>query len=57
MFTACFQRDSVKDRVIVCLFLVLTLGLLGWAALRPVVERLTGRVERGDYRAVEEEGG
>ncbi|CAI6100551.1 unnamed protein product [Clonostachys chloroleuca] len=32
--TQCFKRDSIKDRLIVWGFLIGTLGLLGWAAIR-----------------------
>lgn len=41
--TQCFQRDSVKDRVIVWGFIVGTAGLLGWAGVRGVLE---GRVKQ-----------
>ncbi|RYO89242.1 hypothetical protein DL766_004550 [Monosporascus sp. MC13-8B] len=34
----CFQRDSRKDRIIVWGFILATAGLLGWAAVRRVVE-------------------
>lgn len=34
----CFQRDSRKDQIIVWGFILGTAGLLGWAALRKVVE-------------------
>ncbi|KAK1836758.1 putative MFS transporter [Podospora conica] len=37
--TQCFQRDSVKDRVIVWGFILGTAGLLGWAGLKGVMER------------------
>ncbi|PSR84049.1 hypothetical protein BD289DRAFT_357224, partial [Coniella lustricola] len=36
--TMCFQRDSRKDMIIVWGFLLGTTGLLGWAALRNVME-------------------
>ncbi|KAK3292402.1 uncharacterized protein B0H64DRAFT_406574 [Chaetomium fimeti] len=36
--TSCFQRDSPKDRVIVWGFILGTAGLLGWAALRRVID-------------------
>ncbi|KAH8201441.1 hypothetical protein TruAng_004365 [Truncatella angustata] len=36
--TMCFQRDSRKDMIIVWGFIVGTLGLLGWAALKRLVE-------------------
>lgn len=37
--TSCFQRDSKKDRIIVWGFIMVTGGLLLWAALRRVLER------------------
>ncbi|RMZ89037.1 hypothetical protein DV736_g3734, partial [Chaetothyriales sp. CBS 134916] len=40
VFTTCFQRDSLKDEMVVVLFLVATAGLLGWALVRPWVDRL-----------------
>ncbi|KAM0327540.1 hypothetical protein ACHAQA_005831 [Verticillium albo-atrum] len=40
--TMCFQRDSNKDRVIVWGFILGTLGLLGWAGARKVVEARGG---------------
>ncbi|KAI1861983.1 uncharacterized protein JN550_010614 [Neoarthrinium moseri] len=36
--TMCFQRDSRKDMIIVWGFIVGTLGLLGWAAVKRFVE-------------------
>lgn len=39
VFTACFQRDSRKDQIIVLLFITTTVGLLGWAAVQKVIER------------------
>lgn len=36
--TSCFQRDSAKDQVVVLVFIAATVGLLGWAGLRPWVE-------------------
>lgn len=63
--TMCFQRDSRKDMIIVWGFIVGTLGLLGWAAVKRVVEvseqkRMAGRgaiglpssVDRGAYAPV-----
>lgn len=38
MGTMCFQRDSNKDKIIVWGFLIGTVGLLGWAAFKRVVE-------------------
>ena len=43
VFTTCFQRDSLKDETVVILFLFATAGLLGWALIRPLVERLKER--------------
>ncbi|KAI9496211.1 hypothetical protein BDB00DRAFT_746455, partial [Zychaea mexicana] len=37
--TTCFARDSVKDESIVFLFLILTVGLLISAALKPRFDR------------------
>jgi hypothetical protein len=34
----CFQRDSRKDMIIVWGFILGTAGLLGWAAVKRVVE-------------------
>ncbi|OAA52529.1 hypothetical protein BBO_00370 [Beauveria brongniartii RCEF 3172] len=31
VFTMCFQRDSNKDKIIVWVFILGTVGLLGWA--------------------------
>ncbi|KND86944.1 hypothetical protein TOPH_08421 [Tolypocladium ophioglossoides CBS 100239] len=36
--TMCFQRDSNKDKIIVWGFILGTVGLLGWAAFKHVVE-------------------
>ncbi|RMD39319.1 hypothetical protein DV735_g5807, partial [Chaetothyriales sp. CBS 134920] len=38
VFTTCFQRDSLKDEMVVVLFLVATAGLLGWALVRPWID-------------------
>jgi hypothetical protein len=38
VLTTCFQRDSAKDQAVVFVFIGATVGLLGWAALRPWVE-------------------
>jgi hypothetical protein len=46
VLTTCFQRDSAKDQVIVYMFIGATVGLLGWAAVRPWVQRVR---ERGVY--------
>lgn len=39
VFTTCFQRDSFKDEAVVWIFIVATVGLLLWAAIRPWVQR------------------
>jgi hypothetical protein len=38
VFTTCFQRDSAKDQLIVCTFVLVTVGLLVWAVVRSWVE-------------------
>lgn len=38
MTTMCFRRDSLKDQVIVWGFILGTVGLLGWAAARRLLE-------------------
>lgn len=38
----CFQRDSRKDQIIVWCFILGTAGLLGWAAVRRVLEAKGG---------------
>ncbi|KAK0104575.1 hypothetical protein ONS95_004861 [Cadophora gregata] len=44
VLTTCFQRDSRKDQIVVLTFIAGTLGLLGWAAVRKVLE---GRKSEG----------
>ena len=51
--TTCFQRDSRKDQIVVLTFIAVTVGLLGWATVRKVMEkknvdgvRMTGSQER-----------
>ena len=39
MFTICFQRDSRKDQIVVLTFIASTVGLLGWAAVRKLLEK------------------
>ncbi|CAM1502391.1 Fc.00g043750.m01.CDS01 [Cosmosporella sp. VM-42] len=41
--TMCFQRDSNKDKIIVWGFIVGTVGLLGWAAFKRVLEWREGK--------------
>ncbi|RFU80589.1 hypothetical protein TARUN_1622 [Trichoderma arundinaceum] len=53
--TMCFQRDSNKDKIIVWGFIFGTLGLLGWAAFKRVLEwREARRIGRpgASYAAV-----
>ncbi|KHO01617.1 uncharacterized protein MAM_00618 [Metarhizium album ARSEF 1941] len=38
VITMCFQRDSNKDKTIVWGFILGTVGLLGWAAFKRIVE-------------------
>jgi len=52
VFTTCFQRDSAKDQAVVYAFIGATVGLLGWAAIRPWVRRVRER----RYTAVPGEG-
>ena len=40
--TTCFQRDSRKDQIVVLTFIGVTIGLLGWAAVRKVMEKRQG---------------
>ncbi|RFU27592.1 hypothetical protein B7463_g8761, partial [Scytalidium lignicola] len=61
VFTTCFQRDSRKDQIVVLTFITSTLGLLGWAGIRKIIEkrkaiggdRLRGDAQQG-YIAVNE---
>lgn len=39
VFTQCFQRDSTKDQAVVWIFILATVGLLSYAAVRPWLER------------------
>lgn len=43
IFTSCFQRDSLKDELVIYLFLIVTTGLLVWAGAKPWVEKLRER--------------
>lgn len=38
VLTTCFQRDSTKDQAVVFIFIAATVGLLGWAGVRPWVD-------------------
>ena len=42
IFAECFQRDSAKDQAVVYTFIVLTSGLLVYAAVKPWLERRGG---------------
>jgi hypothetical protein len=46
VFTTCFQRDSRKDQIVVVTFIMVTVGLLGWSALRKIIERRNGGISR-----------
>jgi hypothetical protein len=48
VFTTCFQRDSRKDQIVVLTFIASTLGLLGWAAVRKVLEKRKGTAFGGE---------
>ncbi|KAG9233876.1 hypothetical protein BJ875DRAFT_377719 [Amylocarpus encephaloides] len=39
VLTTCFQRDSRKDQIVVLTFIGTTVGLLGWAGVRKVLEK------------------
>ncbi|RYO03074.1 hypothetical protein AA0119_g5065 [Alternaria tenuissima] len=57
VLTTCFQRDSAKDQAVVFVFIGATVGLLGWAALRPWVEGWRERArERRSYIPVAGQG-
>ncbi|KAH3917890.1 hypothetical protein HBI56_179130 [Parastagonospora nodorum] len=53
VLTTCFQRDSAKDQAIVYVFIAATVGLLGWAGVRPWVQRVR---ERRNYIPVSGQG-
>lgn len=42
VFTTCFQRDSRKDQIVVVTFITVTVALLGWSAVRKVLEKRNG---------------
>jgi hypothetical protein len=48
VFTTCFQRDSRKDQIVVVTFIMVTGGLLGWSAVRKVLERRNSANNGGD---------
>ncbi|KAF2473505.1 uncharacterized protein BDR25DRAFT_132647 [Lindgomyces ingoldianus] len=43
VFTTCFQRDSAKDQAVVFIFIIATVGLLSYAAVRPWIEQWAER--------------
>jgi hypothetical protein len=51
--TTCFQRDSAKDQAVVFIFIGATVGLLGWAGIRPWVTKMR---ERRNYIPVSGQG-
>lgn len=58
VFTTCFQRDSRKDQIVVLTFIAGTVGLLGWAAVRKLLEKRTDdRVRIGDLAGYSAVGG
>ncbi|KAF4595492.1 putative MFS transporter [Ophiocordyceps camponoti-floridani] len=57
--TLCFKRVSDKDKLIVWGFIIVTLGLLGWAAFKRLVEWRDGQVlhrQAVDYSRVTGQG-
>ncbi|OJD27450.1 hypothetical protein ACJ73_01159 [Blastomyces percursus] len=51
--TSCFQRDSNKDKAVVYIFIIATVGLLVWAAVKPLVEKWILAVrERRSYSPI-----
>ncbi|KAL6152019.1 hypothetical protein ACJQWK_04704 [Exserohilum turcicum] len=57
VLTTCFQRDSAKDQAVVFIFIGATVGLLGWAGLRPWIEGWRERArERRSYIPVAGQG-
>jgi len=57
VFTTCFQRDSIKDETVVIIFLILTTGLLGWALIKPWIDRLRERSAGREYVPVQQDQG
>ncbi|KAL8243669.1 hypothetical protein R6Q59_009927 [Mikania micrantha] len=57
VFTSCFQRDSLKDETIVLLFIVVTAALLGWAVIRPWVDKVRDVDAVQRYASIGEVGG
>ncbi|CAZ84306.1 unnamed protein product [Tuber melanosporum] len=56
IFTTCFQRDSAKDRAVVFIFIVATVGLLGYAGLKgwvgEAIKKWRDRTARERYEAL-----
>jgi hypothetical protein len=46
ILTTCFQRDSRKDQIVVLTFIGVTIGLLGWAAVRKISDKRRGETAR-----------
>lgn len=46
VITSCFQRDSRKDQLIVWGFILGTAGLLGWAAVKKVIDARAEKARR-----------
>ncbi|KAL1975818.1 hypothetical protein VTN31DRAFT_4210 [Thermomyces dupontii] len=56
VFTACFQRDSTKDEIVVVVFIATTSALLIWAIMKPWVEKwLQAAEERRQYIPISSE--
>lgn len=49
VFTLCFQRDSTKDQAVIYIFIIATIGLLAWAAVKPWVVQWSEKT-RARYR-------
>ncbi|KAF2661212.1 hypothetical protein K491DRAFT_674184 [Lophiostoma macrostomum CBS 122681] len=57
VFSTCFQRDSAKDQAVVFIFIIATVGLLSYAAVRPWIEQWAERArERRNYIPVSDHG-
>ncbi|KAG9682118.1 hypothetical protein KCU95_g14446, partial [Aureobasidium melanogenum] len=57
VFTTCFQRDSTKDQMIVYTFILVTCGLLIWAAVKPYAETYLEKFRnRHSYNPVAQNG-
>ncbi|KAF2834773.1 hypothetical protein M501DRAFT_1000020 [Patellaria atrata CBS 101060] len=49
IFATCFQRDSMKDQIVVFIFIAATVTLLVYAAARPWIEQWTRAREQHSY--------